>query len=200
MPKKTGRATSHQNSNSMDLGSGGLALGVGDQRRHGRLLLHGAPQPPELAALAPPRGNPGEQADHDAGHEREQQHEDERRLPHLAGQPEHFDLLRILQREPDEDRDDEEAEDPDEGLHWAAFGAAIIVTCGPSLSWTWAWPTRWSRGSASSAATTPRRWLRSCFASASAPISRCRATTRGWASPPRGRTGANTSPRGNGPT
>src|SRR3954465_3338826 len=85
MPKKTGRATSHQNSNSMDLGSGGLALRVRHERGQGRLLLGRTPQPSPLPPPAPARGNPCEEPDHAPRHERHEQDEDEGRLPDLAG-------------------------------------------------------------------------------------------------------------------
>ena len=73
MPKNTGRASSHQNSNSMDVGARAArgAGGAGGDRRGARGGLRAAcAQPPDLAALAHHRRDPGEQPDHHAGHER----------------------------------------------------------------------------------------------------------------------------------
>src|SRR4051812_3633559 len=107
MPKKTGRARSHQNSNSM------RRLWRGRDER----LRRGLAQAPELAALAHDRGHPREEPDHHAGHEHDEQDEHERGLPDLAGQPVQLDHLRVLDGEPDEDHDDDESQDPDDGLH-----------------------------------------------------------------------------------
>src|SRR4051812_28324274 len=114
MPKKTGRARSHQNSNSMGVGAG---PGVRRQRHRHALLLQ-PPQPRELAALAHDGRDPREQPDDHSRHECHEEHEDERRLPALLRQAVHHHGLRVLDREPDEHEDDEEPEDPDEGLHW----------------------------------------------------------------------------------
>src|SRR5687767_12035244 len=87
MPKNTGSASSHQNSNSMDV-LGRRRRGHGTRRRIGRgrersHRLGAAPQAPELAALAHDRGNPREEPDDDAGDEHHEEHEDERRLERL---------------------------------------------------------------------------------------------------------------------
>src|SRR4051812_10964947 len=93
MPKKTGRARSHQNSNSMDLGAARVAFGGGGQRGKRGLLLRGAAQAAELASLAHDGGDPGEEPDDHPGDEDHEQHEPEGRLPHLARQAIDLDLL-----------------------------------------------------------------------------------------------------------
>src|SRR5688500_6245929 len=116
MPKNTGRASSHQNSNSMDVRRRLDRARRFDRpwrfRRRGSPVdevLGVAPQPRELAPLAHHRGDPREQPDHHARDEDDEQHEDERRLPRLARQAKELDLLAVLDREPDEHDDDEEA-------------------------------------------------------------------------------------------
>src|SRR6188768_3404559 len=115
MPKKTGRARSHQNSNSMNVDVrriGGRRVGVAERHR-----VSGLAQARDLAALPHDRGKPGEQPDHHAGDEHHQQDEHERRLPRLVRKPVQGHRLRVLDREPDQDEDDREAKKPDENLH-----------------------------------------------------------------------------------
>src|SRR5439155_15462714 len=103
MPKKTGSASSHQNSNSM------RRLALAGHRGDGDGLLGGvAAQLPQLAALAHDRRDPREEADHHTRDERDEQHEDERRLPLLVRKAVNGHRLRVLEREPDEDDDDDE--------------------------------------------------------------------------------------------
>src|SRR3954468_11741776 len=76
MPKNTGSARSHQNSNSM----GRL---VGNGRGRGRRGSGRLPEAPDLAALAHDRRHPGEEPDDHAGDEDDEEDENERRLPLL---------------------------------------------------------------------------------------------------------------------
>src|SRR5258706_3676431 len=113
MPKKIGRARSHQNSNSMDVGR---RHGDSRQRRirrrgHRRHLRRVPAQLADLPALPHHGGNPCEEADHDAGDEDHEQDEDQRRLPRLARKAEEFDFLAVLHGEPTQEANDDEAED-----------------------------------------------------------------------------------------
>src|SRR3954470_12024664 len=125
MPKNSGRASNHQISNSMDVRSGRLLRWQDGVARRGE--RGGTLEPPDLAPLAHDRRDPGEEPDDHAGDEDHEEHEHERRLPDLPRQAVDFDLLRVLDREPDEDEDDEEAEDPDEGLHGGRYCKAFQV-------------------------------------------------------------------------
>src|SRR5436189_4405184 len=90
MPKKIGRARSHQNSNSIETlrWNGQPRAGAVGRCRHRCDLRGGFLQAPDLAALAHDGRNPGEESDDHAADEHDEEHEDEWRLPRLSRQAE----------------------------------------------------------------------------------------------------------------
>src|SRR5260221_4431222 len=113
-PKNTGKASSHQNSNSMGRLCG---RGHGNRRRRGALAREAAIEARDLPALAHDGGHPREDPDQHAGDEHDEENEDEGQLPRLVEEAAQLDRIGVLHREPDQHDHDQGAEDQDGRLH-----------------------------------------------------------------------------------